>query len=362
MEPDTEGFLYPIIDNQKCTKCNQCKKVCHAISPENERKPLRVYATKNIDEKIRSDSSSGGAFTMLAEHIINIGGVVFGAKFNNDWKVVHDYTETKEGLAVFRGSKYVQSNIGNVYVLAKNFLLAGREVLFSGTPCQIAGLKHFLQKDYSNLLTVDFVCRGVPSPLVWQKYLDELIDKKSDILDIRFRDKRYGWKKYSFVIDINNNSSLCIPKDEFSFRKGFLQNLYLRLSCYNCPVKPLKSGSDITIGDYWGIWNILPEFDDDKGVSLVLNTEKGEQVYKLLSKNDKETELRSNLSLEKSSQLSTKRSVFFKKWLDEPIIPLIKKMTADSLQIWLKKIITTLLRKIGLLLMVKSMLNKIKRR
>lgn len=354
MEPDAEGFLYPIIDDQKCTKCNQCEKVCHTISQGNERKPLRVYAAKNIDEKIRSDSSSGGMFTMLAEHIINKGGVVFGAKFNNAWKVVHDYTETKDGLAVFRGSKYVQSDIGNTYVLAKDFLLAGREVFFSGTPCQIAGLKHFLQKDYSNLLTVDLVCRGVPSPLVFQKYLDELIDKKSNILNIRFRDKRYGWKKYSFVIDTSNDSSLVIPKNEFSFRKGFLQNLYLRLSCYNCPAKLLKSGSDITLGDYWGIWNILPEFDDDKGVSLVmLNTEKGEQIYKHLRKNDKETTyasiLKSHLNLEKSPPLTTKRSVFFKKLLNEPIIPLIKKLTNDSLQIRLKKRVKILLRKIGLL-------------
>ena len=178
MQDDKEGFLYPFYhDKKQCINCGCCKKVCPVITQRNDSKPLGVYAAKNPDEKIRLQSSSGGIFTLLAEHIINEGGVVFGARFNENWEIIHSYAETIEGVATFRGSKYVQSKIGESYKQAKFFLTmgGGRKVLFSGTPCQIAGLKAFLQKDYSNLLTVDFVCHGVPSPLVWKKYLDELL-------------------------------------------------------------------------------------------------------------------------------------------------------------------------------------------
>jgi len=175
MEEDSEGFLYPVIEKEKCTSCKRCETVCIAIIQGNERKPLHVYAAKNLNEEIRRQSSSGGIFTLIAESVIQKGGVVFGVRFNDNWEVVHDYTETVEGLAAFRGSKYVQSRIGNTYLTAKKFLSAGRKVLFSGTPCQIAGLKAFLQIDYDNLLTIDLVCHGVPSPLVWKRYLDEII-------------------------------------------------------------------------------------------------------------------------------------------------------------------------------------------
>jgi len=175
IQEDPEGFLYPVIEKEKCTSCKKCENICPAAVKGNKRKPLSVYAARNPDEQIRRQSSSGGIFTLIAEYIIQKGGVVFGARFNDNWEVVHDYTETVEGLAVFRGSKYVQSRIGDTYIKTKNFLLAGRKVLFSGTPCQIAGLKAYLQKDYDNLLTVDLVCHGVPSPLVWKRYLDEVI-------------------------------------------------------------------------------------------------------------------------------------------------------------------------------------------
>ncbi|GHV67888.1 hypothetical protein AGMMS49928_05970 [Spirochaetia bacterium] len=176
MREDAEGFVYPEIEIEKCTKCGLCEKICPALNQGNERRPLHVYAAKNTNETIRAASSSGGIFTLLAETIINEGGVVFGARFNEQWEVIHDYTETIDGLAAFRGSKYVQSRIGDTYTQARDFLVAGRRVLFSGTPCQIAGLKNFLQKDYENLLAVDLVCHGVPSPAVWRKYLTEVVE------------------------------------------------------------------------------------------------------------------------------------------------------------------------------------------
>lgn len=180
MSLDNEGFLYPQVDNESCIDCGLCEKVCLVLNQGKECKPFQVYAAKNINEEIRMKSSSGGIFTLLAEQILHEGGVVFGARFNADWEVIHDYTETKEGLAAFRGSKYVQSRLGDSFCQAEHFLRQGRKVMFTGTPCQIAGLKLFLRKTYDNLLTVDFICHGVPSPGVWKKYLEELIALKDN--------------------------------------------------------------------------------------------------------------------------------------------------------------------------------------
>ena len=172
MYADNEGFLYPQVNSTICIDCGLCEKVCPVINQNKPNVPLSVYAAKNINEEVRIKSSSGGIFTLLAEQIISEGGVVFGARFNENWEVVHDYTETIDGLESFRGSKYVQSSISDNFKVAKQFLKEGRKVLFSGTPCQIAGLKKFLQKEYENLLTMEVVCHGVPSPMVWRDYID----------------------------------------------------------------------------------------------------------------------------------------------------------------------------------------------
>ena len=178
------------------------KNVCPVLHQGNPHRTLRTYAAKNKKEDIRSQSSSGGVFSLLAEYIIDRGGVVFGARFNEKWEVIHDYVEVKEDIAAFRGSKYVQSQIGDSYKKVEFFLKQSREVLFSGTPCQIAGLNYYLRKKYDNLLTVDLVCHGVPSPGVWRKYLqDQILNKdQSRISNIQFRDKRLGWKNFSFTI------------------------------------------------------------------------------------------------------------------------------------------------------------------
>ena len=223
MKEDEEGFLYPVADKDVCIDCNLCEQVCPVLRQREEREPLDVYAAFNKNEEVRMQSSSGGVFTALAESIIKEGGVVFGARFNEDWEVVHDYVETVEGLSAFRGSKYVQSRIGCTFSQAEQFLKQGRKVLFSGTPCQIAGLKLFLRKEYENLLSVDFICHGVPSPGVWRQYLNEFIalmgNKKNSVFspskpmvlnsirseEIQFcshplRAHRARSKKYSFAL------------------------------------------------------------------------------------------------------------------------------------------------------------------
>lgn len=303
MYEDNEGFLYPVVDKETCIDCGLCEKVCPVIHQDTPREPLSSYIAINPNEEIRLKSSSGGIFTLLAEAIIRYGGVVFGARFDENWDVIHAWTDTIEGLAPFRGSKYVQSRIGDTYREAKEFLNQGRKVLFSGTPCQVAGLKKYLRKDYTNLLTVDFICHGVPSPGVWRRYLSELcdslraergdgrnsvsssIDELPVIAGISFRDKSNGWKKYGFrlryaaseaaqntvsVSAIKQEKELLMPFTENPFMRGFLADIYLRPSCYACPAKSGKSGSDITIADAWGVNQFAQEFDDDKGACYVL--------------------------------------------------------------------------------------------
>ncbi len=176
MKADVEGFLYPVVDKTTCIDCGLCEIVCPITNLAESSKPLQVLATINTDNSIRKESSSGGVFTPLAEKIINEKGVVFGVRFDENWQVVFDYTETLEGLTAYRGSKYVQATINNAYQKCEQFLKEGRWVLFTGTPCQVSALKLYLKKEYSNLITADFACHGAPSREVWSRYLEEEIE------------------------------------------------------------------------------------------------------------------------------------------------------------------------------------------
>ena len=372
MREDEEGFLYPVVDSSHCIDCNLCKKVCPELYPKEMREPLHVYAAKHKNEQVRLASSSGGIFTLLAEKIIDEGGVVFGVRFNNNWDVVHDYTETMEGLAVFRGSKYVQSYMGDCYLKAKSFLEQGRKVMFTGTPCQIAGLKNFLRKDYDNLLTVDVVCHGVPSPKVWQVYLDEIARKggknsvlshpiveKTEINHIDFRSKSIGWKKFSFALTLSkatadgekNTVLLSSIFTENPYMNAFLSNLSLRPSCYDCPAKSGKSGSDITIADFWGIEDVLPEFDDDKGISLVLSySEKGGRWLAGLDCECIEVDYRSaqrmNPLISSSVSKPINRAFFFRQLIRKKNIRLaLEDCSSDMFK---KRVCRYLYRKIGI--------------
>lgn len=276
MQSDKEGFAYPVIDTKQCSDCGLCNKVCPVINQQPTQQPIATYAATNNNLAIRENSSSGGIFTLLAQETIDNEGVVFGATFNEKWQVVHAYTGEANGIKQFRGSKYVQSHIGDSYAVAERFLKEGKEVLFSGTPCQIAGLKRFLRKEYKNLKTVDFVCHGVPSPWVWEKYLDEVCRANdiATISDIQFRNKAEGWKKFSLQITYTGNDGkeriFREPLNENIYLRCFLSDLCLRPSCHQCPARSGKSGSDITIADLWGAQHICPEIDDNRGLSLIL--------------------------------------------------------------------------------------------
>lgn len=287
MQEDEEGFLYPVVDKKLCIDCNLCVKVCPVINKSDTIKPLEVFAAENTDEQKRMASSSGGLFIVMAERVISDNGAVFGCRFDNNWETYQCMAESEEELQPLMRSKYLQSRVGNTFKEAEKLLKQGRKVLYVGTPCQVAGLNLFLHKEYDNLLCVDFICHGVPSPGVWRIFLNGLF--KSDslnkiITNINFRSKEhFGWKKFGFVIkgktagsstELDFVSSIATDNP---FMKGFLSNVYLRPSCYHCPVKGGRSHSDLTIADYWCIDRVLPEVkDDDKGISLLfVNTKKG---------------------------------------------------------------------------------------
>ncbi len=282
MLADTKGFLHPQIDTAKCINCGLCEKICPitVTKEQNDTSLPLAYAAKINDDEIREKSSSGGIFTAVAEQIIENEGIVYGAAFAKDFSVKHISVKGKKDLDLLRRSKYVQSDLNNCFTEIKEHLEKGEAVLFTGTPCQVTGLLSYLKKPYDNLTTLDFVCHGVPSPMVWKAYLDYQQKKyNSKITKLNFRDKSKGWKKSSIRLDFENGDTYSKPFGEDPFMKAFLANLILRSSCYHCQNKSLHHNSDLTIADYWGIDKIDAAIDDDKGLSLILaQTERGSKI------------------------------------------------------------------------------------
>lgn len=339
MEIDNEGFWYPKVDKSKCIDCSLCVKVCPIINiPRVNENKIITYACKNKINEVRESSSSGGVFTLLCEKIINNGGVVFGAAFDENFNVAHDYAENLEKCIKFRGSKYVQSRIGNMYKKAKEFLDKGRVVLFSGTPCQIAGLETYLIKKYENLIMIDIACHGVPSPKVYRKYIEKIETlNNSKIKSIQFREKSNGWKDYNFKVTFENKEFIQKRIDNI-YMEGFLKDLYLRPSCYACNFKKPITSADVTLADYWGVQNIHPEFDDDKGVSLILvNTDKGRALIDNISKGmdimetDYEFAIKNNKYIVMPVKYNKRKDKFFKNIDNNDIESSIYRFTRLSL-------------------------------
>ena len=281
-----EGFLYPNVDEALCSNCGLCKKICPVLNPEykNFQNPKCYVAAAN--DELRKDSSSGAVFPVIAEYILNAGGFVCGAAYTEDNLLEHVIINKKEDLYKLKSSKYFQSNTTNVYSKIKDLLDKNSIVLFSGTPCQIAGLNAFLGDEYENLLTLDIVCHGVPSPMVYKKYLTELIgDKNEKVLFTNFRDKLKGWSPY-LITTTTTTTTITTPAENDDFMKAFLGNISLRESCFECPFQNIPRQGDITIGDCWGIDAYKPELNDDKGLSIaVINSQKGLDVFNKIKDN-----------------------------------------------------------------------------
>lgn len=349
MEDNDKGFKVYKIDESKCIKCGLCKKVCPVLNRTSIENHPEAFAIINRNTEIRKQSSSGGVFSLLAEYIIEKNGVVFGVGFDENWKVRHCYVEKKEDINIFRGSKYVQSTIGDSYKKVKDFLDDDRYVLFTGTPCQIEGLKSYLRKDYDKLYTQDIICHGVPSPRVWQKYLEEMNQKNKGKLEkINFRKKDItGWNLYQISLKYSNSEYRQIHKKD-PYMQAFLGDIILRDSCYSCKFKKKNRISDITLADFWGIKNIKPSMDDDKGTSLViLNSKKGKElINKIEDKIEKaqvnfEDAIKYNPSMTMSAHIPSKRKEFFEEFqAGKNIDKLVKKYVPKT------NIIKRILRKI----------------
>lgn len=312
MVMDSEGFLYPEIDESNCIKCGKCRRVCSNFPKKNDYK-IKAYATKNIDEKDRKDSTSGGMFKILVEYVINNSGVVFGVKLNENLVAVHDYACTIEECKEFSTSKYVRSDLNNSYSKVKEFLNQKIQVLFTGTPCQIQGLRNYLEKDYENLILCEIICHANPSPKILKMYLkNSELKYGKKIKNIYFRSKNKEMNNGAYI-EFDDGSKISMD----AYIRAFTgEQLINRPSCNNCKFVDSNRKSDFTIGDFWGIKNVFPGFDDGKGISLLtVNTLKAQNIFNVINNKMvyKETEVEKAFSYNHNSNLpqSTKRIKFF---------------------------------------------------
>lgn len=282
LQPDGLGFFYPIVDKSKCVQCGLCNRVCPMLNNGQKLQKIspRCYGLKHKEIDIRLSSSSGGAFSLLAHSIIEMGGVVYGAVYDSNMRVIHACSDEMKDISRYRGSKYVQSDLNGCFEDIKQ-QLSSKQVMFTGTPCQVMGLRNYLNKPYDNLITVDLICHGVASPRLFADYINFMNRKyKKHVISINMKDKKRGWLHSGVVVYFEDGS---ISRDNFYtrfWRRFYASRLSLRPSCTCCPYTSMNRCSDITIGDFWGVERKYPSFFDDNGVSLCLvNSDKGERLF-----------------------------------------------------------------------------------
>ena len=287
MRPDKLGFPYPEIDSDKCVSCHLCQKVCHIASPQPRQEPAqKIYAGWNNNADIRQDSTSGGAFTALAEAVLEEDGVVAGAAYDEDMNVRHIMVRSEDKLGQLRGSKYVQSDLTDMFNQVKGLLQEGRTVLFTGTSCQVGAIKKFLGRSSyeGKLYTMDIVCHGVGAPAVFHAYLKHLEQLgQSKLQTFRFRSKQFSWRTPSVQASFDNDAVYTKIGLIDPIFVGFNRDVYLRESCYRCPYTSMERVSDLTISDFWGYRGTAEYPDDDRGVSmLMVNSDRGRELVQKL--------------------------------------------------------------------------------
>ncbi len=365
MRANHEGFLHPKVDTSRCVECGLCEKACPVLQSKLENTTTPVsYIAYNADREERGNSSSGGIFVLLAKKILEQGGVVFGAALTDDcYAVQHIAIENVADLPKIMRSKYLQSEIGDTYRKVKQYLVAGRIVLFAGTPCQVEALRCFLKDMYDNLLCVDFVCHGVPSQKLWERYVRYREQKDGNVKakQISFRDKTNGWRDYSMVFQYTDGTKYCRAFEDDLYGQAFVRNVSLRRSCYQCQFRKTNRKSDLTIADAWGAESFFPEMFDNQGLSRIfVHTEKGaESLLNLKGLVCKEENGNSSgAALCSAPQKHPKRDEFYRHYMDVDFDRLVAHYAKPSM----RKRMVYILRKLGVLHTVKGVLAQLRRR
>lgn len=366
MTLDQEGFYFPSINESTCVHCHLCSKVCPAIlciETEKVKEYPQVYVGYNLDPEVRKESSSGGVFSAVAENVLDVGGIVYGAAMREDCYGVDQIriTDTNK-LYLLRGSRYVQSNVGDTFKQAADDLKRGRLVLYTGTPCQIEGLKSYLGKDYNNLICMDFVCHGVPSEKAWQCYITMQEKKyRANAKNFFFRNKSTGWKNFSCLMYFDDGQKYIKPFEDDLWGAAFVRNANLRKSCYDCPFKKINRVSDLTVADAWGIENTNPELNDDMGYSMIfIHSIKGKNTLDNLKGKMRLKELPLVQAIAECGRLTHNserhptRDLFYQHIDEIPFEALVKKYAKPSL----KKRVVYVLRGAELLDFTKKIVKR----
>lgn len=369
MKSDREGFYYPNIINKNCINCGKCLSVCSVKSkPGTCSYNRRVFMVQHKNDRIRRESTSGGAFTAIAEHIIKNGGIVFGAGMDKNFRVCHMPAYDIEQLALFRNSKYSQSDLGDTFLKIKKHLTEGKKILFSGTPCQVAGLKKILPNNEENLITVDVVCRGIPSPLVFEKYINYQKKKFGEFDKVLFRDKYSGYTHTAMSLYRNN---VCLYHNGLEYDpmlKLFYQGMICRPVCSNCRFKEMDRCSDFTLWDCFSAAEINSKFDDNKGTTFVmLHSKKAEMIFEKIQDNIRSCECEtervcgSTTEMFKSISHNSKRQDFFRDVNSMSSDQLFNKWTPITFKVRLNKLLRNILAKLRLYYIVKNLTAKLKK-
>lgn len=317
-EKEYMGGRYPQIDLERCVECGLCVKACPVRYPVKKvESQLQSYAAINRNDVVRSQSSSGGIFSALAEAILAENGYVCGAILTEELSVVHEITNNAQQLQRMRGSKYVQSKMSGIFRRVEQLLQEGKSVLFTGCPCQAAALRTYLGREYETLYVVDVICHGMPIQSSWETYIARQEHRhKSKVQSVSFRDKKDGWHNSGMCLTFANGKKYHEPITADGYFRGYFGNVTLKACCYDCAFRSGKSGADISLGDFWGAETTLPDMDDNKGVSAVLvRTKKGASLFDKISLEKRsvpyEHILIGNRHLEESPLMSPKRAQYY---------------------------------------------------
>lgn len=373
MEYDEEGFLYPVVNKEKCINCGLCEKVCPILNKKEEKIcNQKAYVINNKNDEIRKESTSGGAFTAIAKYIIKNGGVVYGATFNDNWEVVHKKAEREQDLKQFRGSKYVQSNLDHIFSEIKKQLDEDRWVCFSGTPCQIEGIRNFLRKDYDKLVLVDVVCRAVPSPGFLKKYLKYIKENKlkgNEINQVLFRDKsKYGYKYSTMTIKTEKDTYRAGVETD-PYLRAFFENYSDRPSCYECKFRKKCRNSDFTIWDCFNIEDFNKEMDDNKGTTrMLIHSDKGKKFFENLKEDfyyievSPEQLTKDVREMKYSVKPNINREDFFCDMNVMDTEELIKKYFPDTIKVKIERKVRKILVRTSVYKKIKKLVKKVIRR